>query len=42
MTVHVLFVCVHNSSRSKMAEAFLNCIPGFLSASAGIEPGKLN
>ena len=42
MTVHVLFVCVHNSARSQMAEAFLNCIPGFSAASAGIEPGMLN
>jgi arsenate reductase (thioredoxin) len=42
MTLHVLFVCVHNSARSQMAEAFLNRIPGFSAASAGIEPGKLN
>ncbi|PYJ08741.1 MAG: arsenate reductase ArsC [Verrucomicrobia bacterium] len=40
----VLFVCVHNSARSQMAEAFLNRICGgqFDAQSAGLEPGKLN
>ncbi len=40
----VLFVCIHNSARSQMAEAFLNKICGeeFEAHSAGIEPGKLN
>jgi arsenate reductase (thioredoxin) len=40
----VLFVCVHNSARSQMAEAFLNLIAGdeFEAESAGLEPGKLN
>jgi arsenate reductase len=40
----VLFVCIHNSARSQMAEAFLNEICGadFEAQSAGIEPGKLN
>jgi arsenate reductase (thioredoxin) len=40
----VLFVCIHNSARSQMAEAFLNQICGeeFETHSAGIEPGKLN
>ena len=40
----VLFVCIHNSARSQMAEAFLNHICGeeFEAHSAGIEPGKLN
>jgi arsenate reductase len=40
----VLFVCIHNSARSQMAEAFLNDICGdtFEAQSAGIEPGKLN
>lgn len=40
----VLFLCVHNSARSQMAEAFLKYYaPGrFDAMSAGIEPGKLN
>jgi arsenate reductase (thioredoxin) len=40
----VLFVCIHNSARSQMAEAFLNQICGeeFKAHSAGLEPGKLN
>jgi arsenate reductase (thioredoxin) len=40
----VLFVCIHNSARSQMAEAFLNSFGGelFIAESAGIEPGKLN
>ena len=40
----VLFICVHNSARSQMAEAFLNRICGefFEAHSAGLEPGKLN
>ncbi len=40
----VLFVCVHNSARSQMAEAFFNkyAQPGDSAESAGIEPGKLN
>ena len=40
----VLFVCVHNSARSQMAEAFLNQIGGndFYAASAGLEPGQIN
>jgi arsenate reductase len=40
----VLFVCIHNSARSQMAEAFLNqcCHNEFEAHSAGIEPGKLN
>ena len=42
MPIRVLFVCIHNSARSQMAEAFLNRIPGFTASSAGIEPGKLN
>jgi thioredoxin type arsenate reductase len=44
MRQHVLFVCVHNSARSQMAEAFLNarCAGDFVAASAGLEPGSLN
>lgn len=40
----VLFVCVHNSARSQMAEAFLNYLGenDFIAESAGLEPGKLN
>lgn len=40
----VLFVCIHNSARSQMAEAFLNTLGGekYYAQSAGIEPGKLN
>lgn len=40
----VLFLCVHNSARSQMAEAFLKKHGGsrFEVESAGIEPGKLN
>ncbi|MBF0495570.1 MAG: arsenate reductase ArsC [Deltaproteobacteria bacterium] len=40
----VLFVCVHNSARSQMAEAFLRQLAGdrFEVASAGMEPTGLN
>ena len=42
--IKVLFVCVHNSARSQMAEAFLNKIGNgkFIAESAGLEPGVLN
>ena len=44
MKQKVLFICVHNSARSQMAEAFLDEICGdqFEAHSAGLEPGKLN
>jgi arsenate reductase len=40
----ILFICVHNSARSQMAEAFVNQMCGheFEAHSAGLEPGKLN
>ena len=40
----VLFLCVHNSARSQMAEAFLLKYGGdkFEVMSAGLEPGNLN
>jgi arsenate reductase len=40
----VLFVCVHNSARSQMAEELLRNLAGdqFEVESAGIEPGILN
>lgn len=39
-----LFICVHNSVRSQMAEAWLNHLHGdrFEAYSAGYEPGNLN
>ena len=44
MKQKVLFICVHNSARSQMAEAFLNlaCPDSFEAHSAGLEPGTLN
>lgn len=40
----ILFVCIHNSARSQMAEAFLKKYGGdtFVAESAGLEPGTLN
>ena len=40
----VLFICVHNSARSQMAEAFLKQMAPdkFEVESAGLKPGKLN
>ena len=40
----VLFICIHNSARSQMAEAWLNHLCGdcFRAESAGLEPGTLN
>jgi len=44
MKKKVLFICVHNSARSQMAEAWLNllCPKQFEAHSAGLEPGALN
>ncbi len=44
MQRRVLFVCIHNSARSQMAEAWLNHLCGeyFEAHSAGLEPGTLN
>ncbi len=44
MMKKVLFVCIHNSARSQMAEEILRKLGGnkFVVESAGIEPGKLN
>jgi arsenate reductase len=44
MKRRVLFVCIHNSARSQMAEAWLNhiCPESFEAHSAGLEPGTLN
>lgn len=40
----ILFVCVHNTARSQMAEAFLKKYGGdrFEAESAGLEPGIMN
>lgn len=40
----VLFVCVHNSARSQMAEAFVKAMAGdrFHVESAGLTPGTIN
>lgn len=42
--ISVLCLCVHNSARSQMAEAYLRLQGGdlFEVESAGLEPGKLN
>jgi len=42
--IKILFVCVHNSARSQMAEAFINSLglKNVKAESAGLEEGKLN
>ena len=42
--VRVLFLCIHNSARSQMAEGYLKKFGGdkFFAESAGLESGKLN
>ena len=42
--IKVLFLCVHNSARSQMAEAYLKKFAGesYHAESAGLEPGRLN
>ena len=42
--IRVLFICVHNSGRSQMGEAFLNEMAGdrFHSESAGFRPTRIN
>ncbi len=42
--IRVLFICVHNSGRSQMAEAFLNQMAGdrFHAESAGFRPTQIN
>ena len=44
MKKKILFICIHNSARSQMAETFMNRLCGgeFTAQSAGIEPGRLN
>ncbi|MEP6604057.1 MAG: arsenate reductase ArsC [Spartobacteria bacterium] len=44
MIKKILFICIHNSARSQMAEAFANHFaPDRIDArSAGLEPGELN
>jgi arsenate reductase (thioredoxin) len=42
--VRILFVCLHNSGRSQMAEAFVNMarVDGVIAESAGLAAGTLN
>ena len=42
--ISILFLCIHNSARSQMAEAYMKHFAGeqFAAESAGLEPGNLN
>lgn len=42
--IKVLFVCIHNSGRSQIAEAYMNKLASdkFIAESAGIDAGALN
>ena len=42
--IRVLFLCIHNTSRSQMAEAFLRSLAGdeFEAYSAGLEPREIH
>ena len=42
--IRILFLCIHNSARSQMAEAFMKKFGGkkFIAESAGLEAGTLN
>ncbi len=42
--IRILFVCIHNSARSQIAEAYVKKFgkDHFEAESAGLEPGKLN
>lgn len=42
--IKILFVCIHNSARSQMAEAIVNHYYGdkFIAESVGFEAGNLN
>ena len=44
MVKKFLFVCIHNSARSQIAESYLNAFgkEKLIAESAGLEPGKLN
>lgn len=44
MKKRILFICIHNSARSQMAEAFCHHYgnEAFTAESAGLEPGSLN